>query len=347
VVNDSEAQRILTSDIIAPEIEESPQKAKWFQIIERLKNEGFLSSIYLEEIGKRGRRLYPAISPSTQLFEESEEFTYFVNRIARREVKEEIPLLFEGRTLKCSVILVARSLKLKLYGDAHHWWRLIKELRGGAETVFLIGITSQGIAAARGIASRAVRTELLSSYFERIFYITENDGKRHPRLIIQCITSPALSKVKETPEEEIGQILHVVIPEIADSKLEIVGIAREPGKMTKVALRNPFDDSDGVLAERVCSKTNENHIMESLGGKEEVLLVPWSNDPAKYISASLGIGKSGLNLSPDVQIEQEKNYCLVPVEKKDDLIALRGNDGINIRLAEQLVGWEIETIISK
>lgn len=340
VSHDPEAQHLLTAETIAPEIQTDSDKGKWFGMMDRLMAKGFMTRLYLPELARFGRRLYPATPPSASLSDELTEFTYFVNKIARRWEGEEHPLQFDGATIRCAVILVAKTWKLDSAGDAYHWWRLLKDFREGADTVFLIGLTPQGILATRAIAARAVRVGLVARRTESRFIITRDDGQPDHRIVIQCAASPTIADVSATPEEEVENVLRVVIPQLADARIEIVAIARQVGHMTKVALRPRFGESDPDVLIRACAPETARRAKRELEG-ESVQLVPWDSRAVHYIAAALG--DDSLALSDSLLIDANTNHCVVAAETEERLAQLRGSHGVNVRLAEQLTGFKIDT----
>jgi len=339
VARQPDAQHILTADIIAPEIQASPDKQKWFGMMTRLVSKGFMTRIYLPELTRFGLRLYPATPPTDALAEEVKEFTYFVNRIARRELGEENPLQFNAENIRCAILLVAKRSKLDAVGDAYHWWRLLKDFREGADTVFIVSLTRQGTNAARAIAARAVRLGLASARTESRFLVTGENGEPEHHLVIQCATSPGLDGVSATPEEEAERVARVVIPELADDRVEIVAIARTPGKVTKIALRPRFGESDPDCLERACSPRAARSASDALEG-EAVHLIPWHCRPEHFVWAALGSPRC---ITPDdILVDTETSYCVVTVATRDQLRLLRGENGVNVRLAEELTGFRID-----
>jgi len=335
-----EAQHILASQVIAPEVNASADKAKWFGMMDRLMSKGLMTGVYMPELSRFGLRLYPATAPSPGLSEEIAEFTYFVNRIARRYLREEHPLQYYSDHIRCAILLVAKSAKLEAVGDAYHWWRLLKDFREGADTVFILGLTSQGIQAARAIAARAMRLGLAVSRTESRFLVTAENGELEPHLVVQCAASPGVKGVGATPEEMCEGVARLVVPELADDRVEIVAVARVPGKMAKIALRPRFGQSDPSVLERACSPESARHVRQALEG-ESVDLVAWHSRSERFVWAALG-GPEYVR-PDDIVIDADRNYCLVGVANRELLSRLRGEAGVNVRLAEQLTGFRIDT----
>ena len=84
----------------------------------------------------------------------------------------------------------------------------------------------------------------------------------------------------------------------------------------------------------VCERLNA--IIEELGG-EKIDLVEYSEDPAKFISASLAPARV-LNVEFN---EETPNTCKVTVPDNQLSLAI-GNKGQNVRLAARLTGYKID-----
>lgn len=125
------------------------------------------------------------------------------------------------------------------------------------------------------------------------------------------------------------------VPEVASNSVKIKAIAREPGIRTKIAV---FSDQTGVdpvgscvgqKGVRVQAVTNE------IGG-ERVDVIPWNEDAAELIKASLSPAE---NLT--VTLDEEKKLAKVTAPE-DQLSMAIGKDGQNVRLTAKLTGYRIE-----
>ena len=77
------------------------------------------------------------------------------------------------------------------------------------------------------------------------------------------------------------------------------------------------------------------NVVQELQG-EKIDIVPWSPDPARYVSNALSPAQVSL-----VVVDEEKKTLLVVVP--DDQLSLAiGRQGQNVRLAAALLGWRID-----
>jgi len=77
------------------------------------------------------------------------------------------------------------------------------------------------------------------------------------------------------------------------------------------------------------------NVVQELQG-ERIDIVPWSPDPAKYVSNALAPAEVSM-----VVVDEQKNTLLVVVAN-DQLSLAIGRGGQNVRLASELLGWRID-----
>ena len=156
-----------------------------------------------------------------------------------------------------------------------------------------------------------------------------------------------LLDIKESPRGEPRLILsraHVSfvtrlfeseVPEIAENIVEIKAISRDPGGRTKIAVASNDSDVDAVGACVGMRGSRVQSIIQELRG-EKVDIVPWSEDPARYVCNAL---------SPAVvnKVVIDENSRSMEVIVDDDQLSLAiGRKGQNVRLASQLTEWKID-----
>lgn len=141
--------------------------------------------------------------------------------------------------------------------------------------------------------------------------------------------------VSRTHPGVIRRLFELEVPEIFDGTVEIMGIAREPGSRTKVAVASKNEDVDAIGSCIGPKGGRVNHIVEELHG-EKIDLIPYSADVSAYIAAALAPADV-----VDVAVSREDRRARVVVP--DDQLSLAiGNKGQNVRLAAKLTGWRID-----
>ncbi len=133
----------------------------------------------------------------------------------------------------------------------------------------------------------------------------------------------------------IKRLFELEIPEFADGTLELMGVAREAGVRSKVAVasNNPKVDPIGsCIGEKGRRIAN---IISELGG-EKIDLIAYSSNPEEYIANALSPAKN-LNVS----ITDEKKKEALVIADDENLSLAIGKKGINIKLASRLTKYTI------
>ncbi len=141
--------------------------------------------------------------------------------------------------------------------------------------------------------------------------------------------------VSRTRPELVMRLFEQEVPEVSDGTVKIVGMAREPGVRTKVAVTSTNPDVDPVGACVGMRGSRVQMIVRELEN-EKIDIIPHSSDPKTFITNALNpaeIIKVNLNL--------EEKYAEVVVAK-DGLSVAIGKKGQNAKLAAKLSGWKVD-----
>ena len=98
-----------TEMIVIPELKKSPELRGLIGKMETLDNSGLFTRIFLRELYRFGFK-FPRTATEKD-FRETKDFAEFLFRIAEKGRDKEVPLDFEGETIKVSIVLVARREK--------------------------------------------------------------------------------------------------------------------------------------------------------------------------------------------------------------------------------------------
>ncbi|MDO4397847.1 MAG: transcription termination factor NusA [Oscillospiraceae bacterium] len=159
----------------------------------------------------------------------------------------------------------------------------------------------------------------------KIYIVDVRDTEKGPKAMISR-THPGLVK----------RLFETEVPEIYEGEVEIKGVAREAGSKTKIAVYSKDEKIDPVGACIGPRGARINEIIAALGG-EKIEVIPYSEDPHKFIAAALAPANV---LKVEQDPEQEK-ACHVTVPDTQLSLAI-GNKGQNARLAAKLTGWKID-----
>lgn len=157
-----------------------------------------------------------------------------------------------------------------------------------------------------------------------------------------------IKEVKKTPNGPViiisradnlflRRLFEIEIPEIYDGVIEIKGIAREPGERAKVAVESQDSRIDAVGA-CVGMKGVRIHAIVRELNNENIDVINYSDDPVVFIQRALSPAKL-----KQIEIDEENKKCVVTADS-DQVSLIVGRNGVNIRLAMKLTGYNIEVI---
>lgn len=134
----------------------------------------------------------------------------------------------------------------------------------------------------------------------------------------------------------VKRLFELEIPEINEGIILVYSVAREAGVRTKIAVysENPNVDAVGACIGEKGSRINR--IISELNG-EKIDVIPYENDPARFIENALSPAK---NLHVFIT-DEKKKLALVVVDKENLSLAI-GKKGLNVRLASRLTHYKID-----
>jgi N utilization substance protein A len=135
--------------------------------------------------------------------------------------------------------------------------------------------------------------------------------------------------------ELIKTLFELEVPEIADGLVEIRGVAREPGYRSKIAVESHAQGVDPVGACVGPRGSRVRMVVSELRG-EKIDIIPWNNEPARFIAKALSPARVR-----EVLVDDDSREATVVVP--DDQLSLAiGKEGLNARLAARLTGWKVD-----
>jgi N utilization substance protein A len=135
----------------------------------------------------------------------------------------------------------------------------------------------------------------------------------------------------------LKELFAMEVPEINDGTVEIMGVAREPGARSKIAVHSHDDKVDAVGACVGMKGSRVQTVVRELNG-ERIDVVLWSDDIITYVIRSLSPAKV-------VHAEMDEKDDKVTVIVADDQLSLAiGKGGQNARLAAKLTNLKIDLI---
>ena len=155
-----------------------------------------------------------------------------------------------------------------------------------------------------------------------------------------------LKKVEETPKGPrlivsradplfVAALFKLEVPEIYQGIVEIRELAREVGGRTKIAVSSRDDSIDPVGACVGLKGSRVQAVVSELGG-ERIDIVPWHPDTEVFARRALAPARVAKVISnPDRRV-------ITAIVDEDQLSLAIGRNGQNVRLASQLIGWQID-----
>jgi len=155
-----------------------------------------------------------------------------------------------------------------------------------------------------------------------------------------------LRKVDETPKGPrlilsrgdplfVASLFKLEVPEIHQGIVEIREMAREVGGRTKIAVSSRDDSIDPVGACVGLKGSRVQAVVNELGG-ERIDIVPYHPDPEVFARRALAPARVAKVISDSAR------QVITAIVDEDQLSLAIGRNGQNVRLASQLIGWQID-----
>ncbi|WMT87203.1 transcription termination factor NusA [Pelagibacterium sp. 26DY04] len=143
--------------------------------------------------------------------------------------------------------------------------------------------------------------------------------------------------LSRTHPQFMAKLFAQEVPEIYDGIITIRSIARDPGSRAKIAVTSSDSSIDPVGACVGMRGSRVQAVVGELQG-EKIDIIPWTNNIADLVVSAL----QPADVAKVVLDEQaERIEVVVPDEQLSLAIGRRGQ---NVRLASQLIGWDIDIL---
>jgi transcription termination/antitermination protein NusA len=183
------------------------------------------------------------------------------------------------------------------------------------------------------------KNELLLPRNEQIPYERYKKGETIRAIVkeVKKSNTGPLIIVTRSDNMFLRRLFEIEIPEIYDGIIEIKSIAREPGERAKIAVESQDKRIDAVGA-CVGMKGVRIHAIVKELNNENIDVVNYSDDPAVFIQRSLAPAKL-----KKIDIDNIDRKAVVTADS-DQVSMIVGRNGVNIRLAMKLTGYDIEIL---
>lgn len=151
------------------------------------------------------------------------------------------------------------------------------------------------------------------------------DMKNNNPVIILSRTSP----------DFLAKLLEIEVPEIFDGLIVIKKIVRDPGERAKVAVES-YDDRIDPVGACVGMKGSRIHGIVRELKNENIDVINWTNNIQLLIQRSLTPAKI-----TNMDLDNDNKHASVYL-KPDQVSLAIGRRGVNIKLASELTGFELD-----
>ena len=252
------------------------------------------------------------------------------------DVSEEVKLEDLGRR---AILALRQNLIAKIHEhDNTNIFKQFKELEGEIYSAEVHHIRHNAIILLDDDGNEIVlpkSEQIRSDYFRKgesvrgIIKLVELRGNKPA--IIMSRTSP----------DFLVKLFEQEIPEVFDGLITIERVARIPGEKAKVAV-DSYDDRIDPVGACVGMKGSRIHGIVRELGNENIDVINFTKNDQIFISRALSPAKV---VSVDIKeaVEGEKQRVEVFLRPEEVSKAI-GKGGVNIRLASQLTGYEIDVL---
>ncbi len=253
------------------------------------------------------------------------------------DVSEEVKLVDLGRR---AILALRQNLISKIYEhDSTNIFKQFKELEGELYSAEVHHIRHNAIILLDDEGNEIVlpKSEQIRSDFFR-----KGDSVRGVIKLVELRGNKPAIILSRTAPEFLTKLFEQEIPEVFDGLITIEKVARIPGEKAKVAV-DSYDDRIDPVGACVGVKGSRIHGIVRELGNENIDVINYTKNEQLFISRALSPAKV---TSMEIELyEEEKdgkkgrvNVLLKPEEVSKAI----GRGGVNIRLAGQLTGYEID-----
>jgi transcription termination/antitermination protein NusA len=147
--------------------------------------------------------------------------------------------------------------------------------------------------------------------------------------------------MSRTAPEFLEKLFEQEIPEVFDGLITIKKVARIPGEKAKVAV-DSYDDRIDPVGACVGMKGSRIHSIVRELGNENIDVINYTNNTQLFIARALSPAKVVSMTIHEVEEGSDKKPRVDVFLKPEEVSKAIGKNGVNIRLACQLTGYELD-----
>lgn len=253
------------------------------------------------------------------------------------DVSEEVKLVDLGRR---AILALRQNLVAKIYEhDSTNIFKQFKDIEGELYSAEVHHIRHNAIILLDDDGNELVlpKSEQIRSDFFR-----KGDSVRGVIKTVELRGSKPVIILSRTAPSFLNKLFEQEIPEVFDGLITVERVARIPGEKAKVAV-DSYDDRIDPVGACVGMKGSRIHGIVRELGNENIDVINYTKNEQLFVARALNPAKI---VSMEIELfEEEKNGKKGRVNvflKPEEVSKAIGKGGVNIRLASELTGYEID-----
>ena len=254
------------------------------------------------------------------------------------EVSEEFKLIDLGRR---SILALRQNLISKIHEhDSSNTYKKFKELEGELYSAEVHHVRHNAVILVDDEGNEVL---LPKSEQIRTDYFRKGDTVKGIIKSVELKGNKPLIILSRTADDFLRQLFEQEIPEIADGLITIERVARIPGEKAKIAV-DSYDDRIDPVGACVGMKGSRIHGIVRELGNENIDVVNYTKNDQMFIARALSPARlESMKITMFAFVKPDGMKGKVEVFLKPEEVSKAiGKGGVNIRLASQLTGYEIE-----
>ncbi len=253
------------------------------------------------------------------------------------DVSEEVKLVDLGRR---AILALRQNLIAKIHEhDSTNTFKHFKDLEGEIYSAEVHHIRHNAVILLDDEGNELVlpKSEQIRSDFFR-----KGDNVRGVIKTVELRGNKPVILLSRTSPEFLTKLFEQEIPEVFDGLITIEGVARIPGEKAKVAV-DSYDDRIDPVGACVGVKGSRIHGIVRELGNENIDVINYTKNEQLYISRALSPAKvTSIEITLFEEEKDGKKGRVNVLLKPEEVSKAIGRGGVNIRLASQLTGYEID-----
>jgi N utilization substance protein A len=253
------------------------------------------------------------------------------------DVSEEVKLIDLGRR---AILALRQNLISKIYEhDSTNIFKYFKDLEGELYTAEVHHIRHNAIILLDDDGNEIVlpKSEQIRSDFFR-----KGDSVRGVIKTVELRGNKPAIILSRTSPLFLNKLFEQEIPEVFDGLITVEGVARIPGEKAKVAV-DSYDDRIDPVGACVGVKGSRIHGIVRELGNENIDVINYTKNEQLFISRALSPAKvTSMEIEMYDEERNGKKGRVSVLLKPEEVSKAIGRGGVNIRLASELTGYEID-----